>query len=170
VNNKPHLREIRNGIISGIESVHGKHNSEHVRRLLRRVLEMDPMENPIGYAFITGRNWAIGQYRKENEAERMKKITRKRQRRERAKQQAFQRAEQEFLHIAALLSPSLHHLQYEHLEITWMICFGGSDDAQCANIYPKTNRDQRYQWKRRGVKLVLPHASKNLKAHLNTRR
>lgn len=147
-------------------SVRGTCKPKHVRRILYRVIQAQPGENIVNYAFFCGRNWAIDQQRKREAAVRIAERRREKLERERQISRNHERAEREFLRLVDRLSPALSDLQQCHLEIVWLICFGGSTDTDCAEMYPGSKRDQRYQWKRRGVKLVLPHASENLVNHL----
>lgn len=47
-----------------------------------------------------------------------------------------------------------------------IVCFEHMKGDRCAEVFPGTTGNQRYQWKRRGLTLLWPHASELLRRFL----
>lgn len=161
-------KTLRRAIIGGAASVHVACLEDDLNRLERKVLEYRP-RNPVAYAHVVGRNWAIDRKRRarvqaQRAAEALRKAELEREERER-----FARCREEFLTILKKIRPKLRGTQHRQMRILWMRVFQGLSDAETAKLFLGSNRDLRYQWKRRGKKLVLPHASKELTRLLSRR-
>lgn len=135
---------------------------------VQRVLRKRSLKRPAHYAFVTGRNWAISRLRKADVAAR------------RTVQAAAQRAQAE--HAAAQRAVLIAELQ----EIIQELAAEHVDDAGklrqlgCVRLYyvesaapgvwrdrfPGVSRDALYQWKRRGMLLVMAYASEPLELFL----
>ena len=53
------------------------------------------------------------------------------------------------------------------LDVAFDVIFNGASDEDILGVYPDSSRDQRYQWKKRGVDRVWPLASSELQTLLS---
>lgn len=71
--------------------------------------------------------------------------------------------------IESLLLGDLSPVQEQTLKYFYQIYVENKKDPEVAKQFPKSTRDQRYQWKARGIQMVLPHVSENTKHYLGWR-
>ncbi len=152
--------KIRLSLLNGLAVAPARFNEEIVKRLLNKVAEKNP-DNPISYAYVIGRNWSIDQVRQEASA--AKKQEKERQDKEKAEQKNIfvERCQKELAQILAKLHVGANPTRIRHLEMVRMSTVGLTD-TECAQVFPESNSTLRYQWKRRGLLLVKPHASPEL--------
>lgn len=158
--------QIREALIKGLSAGQGVFDEKVVDELERRVLKMKP-QFPAKYAFTTGRNWAISQKRHRAAQARRAVVAALKAEKERQEREHLERCRDEFLGIQAKIAPTLQLTQLRQLRILWLRVFQGMSDLDCAKLFISTSRDLRHQWKRRGKKLVWPHASKELQEFLS---
>lgn len=159
---------MRDQILNGLASVPVTFDRGVVDELERRVLAAHP-ENPENYAFVVGRNWAISRLRTQRYQERVAAFAARRAEEERLKQETFERCTKEFAELTARLVPELRETQLRMIGMVRLSVLERRTDEECAERYPGSTPAQRWQWKRRGLKLLLPHASPELAAILSRR-
>jgi hypothetical protein len=71
--------------------------------------------------------------------------------------------------LETLALEPLTPVQESTLKYFYQIYIEDKKDPELAKIFPKSTRDQRYQWKARGIQMVLPHVSENTKHYLGWR-
>jgi hypothetical protein len=157
--------ELRLAVLRGLAVAPASIDDYVVERLVARTLARKP-ENPVGYAHIAGRNYAISQVRSAD-AKRRAEVRRveAEERAARAKAHAEECAK-ELRGIIATLVEGTTDIQFCHLDVVVRAYADGAKDEDIAKQYPKTTRDQRYQWKTRGLRRVLPLASEKLRAFM----
>jgi predicted RNA polymerase sigma factor len=157
---------IRQAIVNAFQYVQATFSEADVAVLEAKVQAAKP-DRPDDFAFVIARNWAIDRQRKSRvAAERIVKEERKAEL-ERRERELEAKSCQEFLEIQGRLMPTLPARQRKYLRLLWLRVFQKLDDASCAALFQGSNRDLRYQWKRRGKTLVWPHASADLREFLS---
>ena len=137
-----------------------------------KITELD-LAGPLArkYAAQAGWYWRVSRARVREAAPRVK--ANKRARREKARQQTLvqqaldeqhERAYDEFIYLASVLVPDWTCAQVKHLGIIRLCCFERATQREVEAAYPGVSRDTRYQWKRRGLKLLLQVGSEDLVA------
>ncbi len=122
--------------------------------------------NPEGLAFIVARNWAISEVRRIASGARRQAKELIAQDEARKENELYERCLKEFDRIYFQLLPKLRQSQPQQLCIVRLICFDGLAGEKLEKALPDTSREQRYKWKARGYKLILTHASEELKEYL----
>jgi DNA-directed RNA polymerase specialized sigma24 family protein len=159
---------VRESIVQAFVSVQATFEEKDVQALEAKVAAKRP-DKPAAYAFVIARNWAIERHRKAcRDAAR---ILRDERRAEEARREAERErlAREEFAALYACLAPALRPTQLRQLQIVNLVCIEGLSDAETARRYPGTTPAARWQWKRRGVLLLLPHATEALKSVIGER-
>ena len=133
-----------------------------------RVSRKNP-RNPVGFAYVAARNWAIDQVRKQAVAAKQNAALMLAEERQKATRAEFERMKREFDDFVFQFLPRLRPAQQKHLEIVGKICFDGLRDVDCARLYPDTTANQRYQWKCRGLKMLKQYASPDFTNFLKKR-
>ncbi len=163
---KTNTPQIRKSILAGLAVGPLAPTEGTVRRLMRKTRDAEP-ENPVAYAHFVARNASIDEARR-TERSQQKEIRLREEaeaaRVETARLEGLLRELRRHIRAVAPAAPNPKHLQV--LEAT---AVDGLDAEALARRFPGTNAGLRYQWKRRGVKLILPRASEALKAHLGCR-
>jgi hypothetical protein len=159
---------VRLSILKGLAVAPVPFSEQVIADLERRVAEKCPDE-PHAYAFVVARNWAIDSSRKAARQARLQVESALCSERERLDRERFEAAREEFYTLVGTLAFEIPETQIKYLGIVGLTVFEGCTDPECARHFPGT-RDARYQWKRRGMKLVWPRASANLRAVLFSRR
>jgi len=138
--------------------------------LATRILAKMPptIRDPRAWAVTVTKNWLIGRYRKALAAPRVEARKRERE----AKREAFatitasHRSELGTLIERLLVRSAGSTTTRNALQYVWYLYGQGMSDAMIAQRMPGTNRDQRYQWKHRALKLIMPRASESLRTFL----
>lgn len=159
---------MRNQILNGLASVPVSYDRTVVDELERRVLAAHPA-NPSNYAFVVGRNWAISRLRTQRYQERVAALAARRAEEDRLQHEMFERCTREFAELTARLVPELRETQLRMIGMVRLSVLERRADEECAERYPGSTPAQRWQWKRRGLKLLLPHASSELAVILSRR-
>jgi hypothetical protein len=158
---------ISKGIIRGVQSVRGGHLApREIKRVIAKVMDANPCEDKLAaYAFKAGRNGAIDKMQHEAAVVRMRRAEEQRVNKQLA--QAKERwnavrdldaARAQFGDFVRGLPANDHDLTREQkIEIVRMVVLEGCDDAQVSGFFPGSTPQQRWQWKCRGVKLLLSH-------------
>lgn len=162
----PTLEELHIAIVRGTRAKPSvKVSREEIEELLEKVVAARP-DDPEGFANITGRNYVISQERKAVAAARAA-VARETKHAADTREAALRKAARdELILILNKLAPKAKGSQIIQLEMVRLGYLEGLHDAAIALQYPNVSRDARYQWKRRGVQLVLPHASETLRAFM----
>lgn len=155
---KDHIKQV-------LISMKAEFSDEVVEMLVLRAKRYQDIRSEIDLAHVIARNWAIGQRRKITNAI-------KRAEQDRVKQAAFdleralfEKAVSDFDQLVPTLK-SRRTCMPQALRYMRFACIEGKSDPECAEYFPGTTRDQRYQWLKRARDLVLPHASPELKSVL----
>lgn len=157
--------KIRVEILKGIAIAPAPFDEAVLNRLIEKVVLHRP-ENLTGYAFMVGRNWAIDTHRAAERLTRRKLEETREAERARVEAERYESAVLEFKTLRAQLSLTATPLQLKQLAMVQLTVFERKRDPEAAMIFPGT-REARYQWKRRGLKLLWPHASENLRTALS---
>ncbi len=167
---KTNTPQIRKSILNGLAVGPLAPTEGTVRRLIRKTLNAEP-KNPVAYANFVARNASIDAQRSIERAQKKEIVRREeavtqRKRAVAAQKEAarIERLHRELRrHIRALTptAPNPKHLQVLEAQV-----LDGLSQERLARRFPGANAALRYQWKRRGVNLVLPRASEALKVHL----
>ena len=166
--------EIRVGVLKGLAFLPVEVNEGTVEKLIAKVIAAKP-KNPKNFAFFVGKNYAIDQTRR-IDVQRRAEISRV---------AAIRRAEREAPRLAAeaaraaailqacktelsaivdrLARGPLKGRQLHQLHVLRLAFVHGESDAAIAARLPWTTPEQRWQWKTRALRLVLPHASPMLR-------
>ena len=156
---------IRVEVLKGIAAAPAPFDEEVLNRLIERVVERNPV-NITGYAFVVGRNWAIDTHRAAERLARQKLEETLEVERARIEAEQYESAVQEFKELRARLSLNASPMVLKQLAMVQLTVFERKHDPEAALFFPGT-REARYQWKRRGLKLLWPHASENLRVALS---
>ena len=156
---------IRVEILKGIAVAPAPFDEAVLDRLIEKVMGHNPV-NITGYAFIVGRNWAIDTHRAAERLTRRKLEETLEAERVRIETERYESAVQEFKKLRAQLSLNASPMVLKQLAMVQLTVFERKHDPEAALIFPGT-REARYQWKRRGLKLLWPHASENLRVALS---
>lgn len=122
--------------------------------------------NPTALAFTIAKNWAIDEQRRIAAGARKQAEALLAADRERKEKELYERCLKEFDKIFFRLLPELKCSQPKQLHIVRLICFDLLSGEELGKALPGTSREQRFKWKARGYKLVLPCASTELTAYL----
>jgi len=162
------VREIRSALLRGISTVPVDVSDSEIETL-HCVVEKNRPGNPFHYAFVIGRNWAVSKRRKEDRAARRRQAEMLAAEETRLRKEAHERAVAEFENIVADLWPNATEVQRHSIELVKMSAVDGCNDDACRERFSDTTKNQRYQWKRRGIKLLWPHASLELRQLIGRR-
>jgi hypothetical protein len=127
--------------------------------------------NPKAFAFTVGHNWAADQARDNAVVERRLAQEARHAELEAKNASAFEAAKAEVKALIERLTPTLRSpLQERHLKLVWWRYFEGKRNAECAELLPGTELNNREQMTSRGRRLLLKHArGKELKTLLGHR-
>ena len=163
------IPEIRRGILSGL--IYGKatFDNDDVDSLVSRCAEKNP-ERPYNYGNIAARNWSIDQHRNREFA-----IKQQRERieseREIIKERALYLASRsEAEGLISSLAMELTPVGNISLNVAYLTLFRRENDNMIAERHPGSQREQRYQWKRRGTLLLSKYGSSELNTFINLRK
>jgi hypothetical protein len=138
-----------------------------VDALVGRVEDAD-VERPCAYAHVVARNWAVDRRRAvgimERKAEAERELAQSKAREAELKRE-FEQARQEFwpvAHEALAQVSSKNKRAHEKVRALFLRVFEGLTDEGFALVFPGVSADARYQWTRRGKKLLRPYASEVL--------
>lgn len=129
------------------------------------------IRNPRGWAVTVTKNWLIGRHRKAMTAPRVEARKRERE----AKREAFATITASHRSELGRIIEGLLALRSargtgpttrDALQYVWYLYGQGMSDTMIAQRMPGTKRDQRYQWKHRALKLIMPRASESLRTFL----
>lgn len=143
-----------------------------VEMLMLRVGRYENVRSPQNLAHVIASNWAMSQ--KRNIAAAINKVKddqMKAAKAEVARAHAedeharFQKAVNDFDQLVPVMQSRTPRMP-QALQYMRLVCFEHKSDAECADLFPGTTRDQRYQWLKRARDLVLPKASPELKVIL----
>ena len=155
---------VAKALSSGAKSVKGMLNVQEMKKLMAKVFNADP-EDLVAFAFRVGRNAVIDRNRRKEAAARMQVLA------DQAAAQALQDAreqwdraqdlrearEQFVTFIAGVPNGPQTQTRSQQLEIVRLQVLEGLDGDDLAMAFPGSTQEQRWQWKRRGVKLLLKH-------------
>ena len=136
------------------------------RRISVNYSASHPNSNLPGFAHVIARNWATDELRKRAVAAKRKARSLLQAERERQEMERLERCKKEFDGLVFKLLPNLVCSQSKQLDIVRLTCFEGLTDEENSRLFPGTNAMLRYQWKHRGIHLLLPLASPELKDFL----
>lgn len=131
--------------------------------LVAKVLAANP-EKPNGFAWITGRNWALDQARHAKAEQRRLVAEAKAAEAERKEAARVVAIHAELWSLTVRLVETVRPSQRDQLRLVWLKVAKGYTDQECAAVFPETiNIDARNKRLQRGKKLLLPHASPSLR-------
>jgi hypothetical protein len=162
------VREVRSALLRGISTVPVDVSVDEIEAL-HGVVDKNRPADPFHYAFVVGRNWAVSKRRKEDRAARRHQAELLAAEEARLRKEAHERAVAEFENIVADLWPVATEVQRCSIKLVKLSAVDGCGDDKCYERFPDTTTNQRYQWKRRGIKLVWPHASLELRQLIGRR-
>lgn len=171
-----HKADKRTMVSEGIASAIGRYGTglpvsdADVDHLATRILERIPptIRNPRAWAVTVTKHWLLDQKKKKLTAPRIEA----RKREKEAKREAFatitasHRSELRAIIENTLASRGIGSVTRDALQYVWYLYGQGMSDAMIAQRMPGTQRDQRYQWKHRALKLIMPRASGSLRTFL----
>jgi hypothetical protein len=168
---------IRQAILNGISATPVTVTEGDLNEIERKIRRREgKIANLSHYAYIVGRNWAVSRVRKlategrRAQAELLAKERRAEEtRRGQERETELSKLRTELDAIVAELLPTARPVQARQLGIVRLVVVDGLTDAQCAERFPGTNPVQRYQWKSRGLSLVIGHCSPELRGLLLAR-
>ncbi len=167
---KQKIQETIVQILSSYEGV--VYSDDVVEMLVSRAEKSTVPGSELGYAYVVARNWAFSQRRAIARAQKAAVQKTLKDAKKAAEAIHVQSREQqrinayaEFDRLSSTL-PSRRKTMPTALRYTRMICLDDKSDPECADTFPGTTRDARYQWLKRARDLLLPHASEDLKVFL----
>ena len=166
------MENLRTSVLKGMSQHPVACDDATIDALVAKVRARNP-ENPTGYAYIVGKNYALDHLRaaKAQARRQLAKQTES----DRLAREAVQKEEtrllhvrlrDEFLDLSAKLVPTIRKSQLKQPGVVRLVCFEGANSSVCAERFPESTPDARYQWKRRGLKLIWPFASADLRQYL----
>lgn len=163
---------MREWLLLGVGKVRGELPTEAaLERLTDKV--QAALENVVpahkqAYATLSGANWAVDQQRNERRSRVLSEKLAKRMAKERAQRDAFEAARREFhVHFENFVASGLPHATEMQLWYVLLNCFEGVRDTELVREFPGTTKNQRYQWKTRGINRVRKVASPLLIQYLD---
>ena len=158
---------MRKQIAQGIRAAKGLVDEVILDALDAKVRRLHPdAENLAGYAYQVGRNWAIDQARRDRYAVQSRAAELLKKELELADRARRIRCQCEFVGIWWTIGAEMERFHIRQLLMVQAVCFEGLDEGALLDRFPQTTAAQRWQWKHRGLKLVWPYASDELRAHL----
>jgi len=149
---------------------HEPFTSHEVEALVAKVEAVKEVKNPRHYAATAAWHYLVERRRRHARALRRAVQVERRlaeAKQEEGLQRSYERARGELAELVdTLRAEGVTQAQECQLGLLLAVYIHGYSLAQAEEIYPKTSRDTRYQWKRRGLKLVAPHASEELRRFL----
>lgn len=159
------MQTIRQAIANALRGLPIKFDEQAIAAIERKVLDRSP-QNPAGYAYMTARNWAVDRIREQARQTRQKAAELIVAENERLERERAERCRKEYDNIVFYILPNLHPAQQKQVVIVRLAAFDGLSDDDCAKRFPGTTKDQRYQWKCRGVRLISARVSEELEKFL----
>jgi predicted RNA polymerase sigma factor len=151
-------------LFRGAGSVRGSLSFADLKRLCAKVLAANPPDIK-AYAYRAGRNAAIDAFRREEAAVRVRKL--ENEKASKALQDAkvawdnardMETAREQFARFIACLPQSSRDLTRDQkIEIVRQVVIEGKKERNLAEAFPGSTPAQRWQWKHRGVRLLLKH-------------
>lgn len=158
---------ISKNVIKGVGTIRGAHLNPHeIKKVIARVMGANPSEDKlVAYAYRAGRNAALDQIRHEEALARMAREEAQRASRELSvakerwdAQRDLEAARAQFDAFVSTLPASDRDLTRElKIKIVRMVVLEEREDSELCDVFPGSTPPQRWQWKRRGVKLILGH-------------
>ena len=137
--------------------------------LLEKRVDRSWPKKPAKFAWVVGRNFAIDKRRGLDRAARREQEAMLAAEEDRIRCEKRETAVKEFVTLIADLVPTLGQTQRHLIGMVRLSAVEGATDADCAERFPASTRQQRYQWKSRGIKLICRLASPELRRFLGCR-
>ena len=137
--------------------------------LLEKRVNRSWPKNPAKFAWVVGRNFAIDKRRSLDRAARREQEAMLAAEEDRIKREKREAAVKEFAGLIVDLVPTLGLTQRRWIGMVRLSAVEGATDADCAERFPASPRQQRYQWKSRGIKLIRQLASPELRRFFGCR-
>lgn len=137
--------------------------------LLEKRVDRSWPKKPAKFAWVVGRNFAIDKRRGLDRAARREQEAMLAAEEDRIRCEKRETAVKEFVTLIADLVPTLGQTQRHWIGMVRLSAVEGATDADCAERFPASTRQQRYQWKSRGIKLICRLASPELRRFLGCR-
>lgn len=144
-----------------------------VERVAEKIERRGDVRNLSGFAYVAVRNYVLSRARAQAAAARHagRFLERSKAERERERFEASASEELEKIADAILQAGPGPKQTREGLEnqinMVLAVYAMGYSSAQTAQLFPGTSKEARYQWKNRGLKLIWPHASAELRRFLH---
>ena len=168
------METIRETIIRVLGNSSVEFDATTVAMLEEKVLgAVDPTKNIEGFTYTITHRWVIDAIRKRTVAARRQAKTLLATETAQREAERTERCRKEFdaivTQVLCSLRPwgGLRSAKPKQLAVARLVHFeGGLNPARFAELFPGCTQAQRYAWETRGVRLVLPHASKELREFL----